>query len=373
MSSGQEFLAGVVADWYIKIYNSFYAPNNDYGTLKLYSNAIGDTFEHNQTAYKMYLIVRAIAFGILTVYFLINLSEKVSEDNFSTPQLFSSLLKYVVGYMIAIVSFDAVKGIFFLGDSLIDLLKSTSTVSPIPPFYKYPLEYSLVKAGNADGSFSLLWYLFKAVLPLILCLLYDIVLIYMILSRIIKICVSAAMSPIAVADVFDSVKHSEGIKFFKKIFAMSLQCCMILVISVLMTNITNYMVQDLSDTRTALTQNATDAAQKITDARNYKIKDKFLGNVFSSKERKEVIKKYTTKKKVNDANAFKKIAETYADDKAPALLKSFYTEDYSIPINFLNAVIPASATAYFTLIAMMAIKMALIRKSNALCNTILGV
>ena len=373
MSSGQNFLAGVVADWYIKIYNSFYAPNNDYGTLKLYSNAIGDTFTQNQTAYKMYLVVRAIAFGILTVYFLINLSEKVTEDNFSTPQLFSSLLKYVAGYMIAILSFDAVKWIFFFGDSLIDLLKTTSTVSPIPTFYKYPLEYSLVKAGKADSSFSLIGYLFKAILPLGLCVLYDIVLIYMILSRIIKICVSAAMSPIAVADVFDSVKRSDGIKFFKRIFAMTLQCSMILVISVLMTNITNYMVQDQTETRTSTTQSASDAAQKITDARNYKINGNAFSDFFSSKERKDIISQYTTKKKVNDSNAFKKIAETYTDDKAPALLKSFYTEDYSIPVGFLDSVIPQSTVAYFTLIAMMAIKMALIRTSNALCNTILGV
>lgn len=373
MAGGQEFLAGVVADWYIKLYNSFYAPNNDYGTLKLYSNAIGDTLSKNEAAYKLYLIVRAIAFGILTIYFLLNLKEKVTADNFSTPQLFSSLLKYVVGYMIAIMSFDAVKWMFLLGDSLIDLLKQSSTVSPIPVLYKYPLEASLIKAGQADKNLSLIGYLFKGVIPLGLCVIYDIILIYMVLSRIIKICVSAVISPIAVADVFDSVKHSDGIKFFKRIFAMTLQCSMILVISVLMTNITGYMIKDETDARTEITVSADKAAAALTDAKNYKITSKKGLSEEAKEDYKNVIKTYTTKKQIIDSDAFNKISNNYPDEYATELLKCFYTEDYEIPINFLDAVIPPSTIAYFTLIAMIVIKMALIRKSNALCNTILGV
>ena len=59
-------------------------------------------------------------------------------------------------------------------------------------------------------------YVCKALVPFLICFGTDIVIIYVVVTRVLRVCANAVLSPIAICNFFDGSRHSDGMRFIKK-------------------------------------------------------------------------------------------------------------------------------------------------------------
>lgn len=91
------------------------------------------------------------------------------------------------------------------------------------------LASSLIDNGTDDAAFSeflitlresiydlnlldKMSYLFKGLIPYIFCIITNMVILYAVVTRVIRICVNATLSPIAASNFFDGTRHSDGVR-----------------------------------------------------------------------------------------------------------------------------------------------------------------
>lgn len=251
-----------IASMYILIYDSLYSESGIYDTLTLYSNAIMDSLSSDGLLHSAYVGIRAIAFGILTVYFIISFGTKMQGRETSSSIVFKTLLEYFIGFALAFESFDIVVNFFKLGDAL--AAQITEAAADVVSLESY--EGTLRKSIEAIGFTTQVGYIFKALVPYLICFIVNCFIIYIIVTRVLRVCVNAVLSPIAVCNFFDGSRHSDGVRFIKKTLAMCLQCSAIMVICAAASSLSMYMATDGS--RVAFFKGAITAKNDVVKAKN---------------------------------------------------------------------------------------------------------
>ena len=97
-----------LANMLVYIYDNLYGQSRMKDTLTLYSDAIIQSLTTGGSLYSLYLAVRTVGFGILTVYFIITLGTRLEGRETSPSVVFQTLLQFFVGYALAFMSFDCV-------------------------------------------------------------------------------------------------------------------------------------------------------------------------------------------------------------------------------------------------------------------------
>ena len=85
-------MEALLANMYTYIYDNMYALTGIYDKLTTYSNAIMGTLADGGSLHNAYLIVRTIAFGMLTVYFVIAFGTRMEGREISPSIVFRTLL-----------------------------------------------------------------------------------------------------------------------------------------------------------------------------------------------------------------------------------------------------------------------------------------
>lgn len=389
----------LLANWYIYIYNNLYYQSGTIDSLTMYSDAILGALKHSGTLYATYLIVRTVGFGLLTVYMIISLGTKMMGRETSTSVLVKTFLQYFVGYAIALKSFDIVEWLFQWGDWLAETV--VDGISE-PSFFD---EYAGAFTNGLDNLNILAQstYMFKAFFPYVVCVTTNLIIMYIIISRVLRICVNATLSPIAAVNFFDDSRHSDGVKFIKRTLAMSLQCAAIMVITAAVSSLTQAMAVDSvykNDIRSEIT--IEEAQQELIESakagdrlfdeiqlfRDVEIGDAYKETLSEDDRKKlEACRAITTNtesvtadmeeeyKKYEDLigmDVYQKENEHYVyDDEGHAKINSEYLEfDEETMRNFMDKLM--SKNNYFIFIVLLVIRMGLIKKSNSLCNLIVG-
>lgn len=231
----------ILANWYIYIYETLFTQTRIYDSLTSYSGAIIDALAKGGTLYGIYLGVRTIAFGILTVYFIITLGTRLEGRETSPAVIFRTCLQFFVGYALAFFSFDIVSWIFQIGDWMASTILET-TVADNRDFSQFTETF--VRSLEDFGFTAKIMYTMKGIFTYLICACCDLVISYSIITRVIRVCVNAALSPIAVANWFEGSRHSDAVRFLKRTLALGLQCSMIMVITAATTNLTGYLASD---------------------------------------------------------------------------------------------------------------------------------
>lgn len=355
-----------LASLYLYLYNTIYAGGGIATQLTKYSDAISGLLDRGGALYPYYLIFRAVALALVVFYFVIHIGAQAVGRQLTAGAFFSALLKCFVAEMLAFSSFDIVRWMFQLGDSLITKVQADMNSAAIPDYYQAVLARSIDKADlNIFTQFS---YLCKALIPLLLCVGCNFVILYMIVSRVLRICVNAALSPIAVADIFSDTRRSAGVRFLKRTFAAALQGAMIMVIAFAVGQMASYMA---SEKMQGADISITDVAEEVQDGKNmtYSMGWKVFSGLWSS-EKKDF-------KRFFDSHAQQKdlVTKTYEKYKSDGTVKttralgSLYIEDSSIVKDFLNKIL---GKQYIIFLILLFIKMGLIRQSNSMCNVVVG-
>lgn len=124
-----------IASMYLLIYNSMYSLDGIQKILITYSDAISDTLADGGPMHSVYVQLRVIALGMLAVYFVISFGTRMAGMETSPKVIFKTLIQYFVGFVLAMYSFEIVRLLFWLGDSMTSLLiKNTATVASLSSY-----------------------------------------------------------------------------------------------------------------------------------------------------------------------------------------------------------------------------------------------
>lgn len=255
-----------LANMYITIYDGMYSNAGIYNTLTLYSNAIMGSFSKSGVLHSAYLGIRTIAFGILIVYFIIAFGTKMQGRETSPSIVFKTLLEYFVGFALALESFDIVVNFFKLGDALAATILETAADTKGLSAYSGAFEQSL----SSLGFVAQVIYVCKALVPFLICFGTDIVIIYVVVTRVLRVCANAVLSPIAICNFFDGSRHSDGMRFIKKTLAMCLQCSAIMIICAASTSLYSYITTDAS--RSSIFRDSAESHENVIKAKNSMVK-----------------------------------------------------------------------------------------------------
>lgn len=386
----------VLANWYVYIYNALFSQSGTYDTLTKYSDAVSSVLSSGGDLHTIYVATRTVAFGILSVYLVITLGTRMEGRETSPAVIFRTLLQFFVGYALAFFSFDIVCWIFKLGDAMAVAIRDSSVV----------VSDDFIENTDAFiaclDSFSFtdkLFYMFKAVLPYMVCLFCDIVISYTIITRVIRICVNAALSPIAVANFFEGTRRSDAVRFLKRTLAMGLQCAMIMVITAAVSSLTGYIGSGSIYSDSLAAENTVIAAQQemidsstvdysavnmtINEAVDKKGGSDNIGNSYadalttlSTKTSKITRSMEADCKRVEDwlgIQIFERGSNNnYVYDEngfamASAKYRTFTVESTR---NFMSALLGGSN--YWIFILLLLIRTGLIKQSMAFANTVVG-
>lgn len=401
----------LLANWYLYIYDNMFSLNGISDQLTTYSDAITGALSDEGLLHSAYIVMRTLGVGMLVVYFIITLGTRLQGNNTSPAIFFKSMLEFFVGYMLAMNSFDIVRNMFLLGDSMAKLLERDSSVGESLDAWIETFSESIANIGIL---YQVL-YALKALLPYLASVITTLFITYVIVTRVLRICVNAAMSPIAVANYFEGSRKSDSIRFLKRTAAMCLQCSMIMVIvagvrdlSAFMSNNTVYseamdatetvedakneMLSSVSGNISKLATELKYAADKkgpsahygpdLTSEYNEPIK-KLLDNCESTTEDMEAeFKQYEN---LLGIEIFEREGDSYVyedavnlDSEHPfesierAKLKGEYmifTEEATT--KFMDAML--GNNSFIVLIMLLAVKVGMIKQSMSFCNTVMGV
>lgn len=398
-----------IASMCMFVYDSAYTQSGTYKILTTYSDAIMGAIGPDGTMHTVYLMMKTAAIGLLVVYFIIALGTKMESMEVSSSMVFRTFLEFFAGFALITCSFDIVYYMFQLGDGLAALLVDTgSSLSKLSSYTD-----AFAESISNLSIITEVGYVLKAIPAYLVCLITEAAIIYLVVTRVLRVCVCAAMSPIAVANCFDGARHSDAVRFLKKTFAMCLQCSVIMVIIAAMTNISQYVNAgavnvdpsgiETADGKTVLT--VEEAKKQMLDSaeinssrlsKDISLAIDKLG--YSAYNDAYVLKsEYSTaqnKLKGNDIEKIKKEKEAEYKKYEKALnIKIFqrdssgnykYTKNGNAKIKNKYKIFGKEETTTFIdvlfggakgfmFILMASIKVGLIKKSISLCNTIVGV
>lgn len=196
-----------------------------------------------------------VAGMLLMLYFVLFMYEEFTRQGEATLQMFSKvLMKFGLGALILINGLPLVKGFCSIGDPVMNLIEgafsgtnnsTTEFITDICKEYGYipvqrgdkleipravdegddfglPTDEAVTLFKETDTGTYLSNALFLVVINMV-TIVITVIAITTAITRAIQIIVYASLSPLAIADVFGDGMHSRGIRFLKKLFAVSAQ------------------------------------------------------------------------------------------------------------------------------------------------------
>lgn len=171
-------------------------------------------------------IVSPVGLALVTLYFLIELIDKTTKDNFSLEHFFKLMLKIVVAKLLIENGWDILNGCINIGSNLAEAIvaspKNVSSTAKLLDDYAKEIQDT-----NTIGNLGMIiqWFL-----PWVFSWISKVICIVVCWGRMIEIGVRATIAPIAMADIFSDGTHSGGFRYMRKFLAVCLQAAVIMII-----------------------------------------------------------------------------------------------------------------------------------------------
>ncbi len=182
-------------------------------------------------------VIVPIATMMICIYFLLNIIDKMTSENFTWEQLARVLVMLVVGKFLIENSFEILTKLYAIGIELVEMVVSAlGTGSEKNADVNVALEaYKNMKEGKS-GIMKVLWDLlmmFVLLFPWLISWIMRLVVKIICYTRMIEILVRAAFSPLALSDFFQNGLSGSGWRWLKNFLAVCLQGVVIMAISLL--------------------------------------------------------------------------------------------------------------------------------------------
>lgn len=168
-------------------------------------------------------IVLPIAAVLLCMHLLIELMDKMTSDSFNAEQFVKLLMKFVFGEIIISNAIEWSLIFMKVGTQFISDIQNGLTVTSIG-ISDITETVEAMSFGAQLGAIAIL------LLPLLASFLLRIAVFFMAYSRVIEMILRAMLSPMGCADVVTGGAHSGGVRYLKKMLAVSIQGAMMLAI-----------------------------------------------------------------------------------------------------------------------------------------------
>ena len=164
-----------------------------------------------------YNAIKAVGVAILTLYFLIELADKTSHENFTVEHFIRMFIKYIIGYELIRNGLSIFKKIVQFSNSLTSEISLESADGAV--------NEKLIEAITdlADGIFTGIGCMAMLLLPAIITAGLGIFLSLIFISRVIEMSVRMMFAPIACADIFSEGTRGGGFRYIKKFVAIGIQ------------------------------------------------------------------------------------------------------------------------------------------------------
>lgn len=165
-------------------------------------------------------VMKPIASVLICIYFIIELMEKITNDNFNTDQFIKLLIKLVFSIVVVDNASAIAENIAEFGTAFISAISNADLAA----------EEFTVQEVNGAGIIDLIAMIVVMVIPFFVSLIIRLAAWFMIFSYIIEIQVRSALAPLGFADLISAGSNSNGFKYLKKLIALALQGGIMLII-----------------------------------------------------------------------------------------------------------------------------------------------
>lgn len=219
-------MAGILANFYVTIYNALYHPTEILDVFKEYNGYL-DTVLASETFSTAYFLIRVIGIGFMVLVFMLQIGDKISSGDYSLEVLFRELLKLFITYILILNS----KTIFqYLLDWVVGLMGSIENLVTI----HVEAELDILKMKWGIKQLSILkqiMYLLLGILPYLFAVLLRIIIVVMAVSRLLELSVRVIAAPLAYAgNVFGGGENSEMVRYMKRCVGLLFQIVVIVAV-----------------------------------------------------------------------------------------------------------------------------------------------
>lgn len=172
-----------------------------------------------------YDTVAKLGTSIVIVYFLSELLEQATRENFSLEQLFKLLLKLLIA-----------KLLLENGFTLMQIIMNTANglAADIVMNFKDPTNANVLTEWTETiedaGIMECIFIVIQWLIPYILTFISRIAIFMVLYSRYIEMALRVAAAPIGMSDIFSHGTQSKGFQYLRKFAAVCLQTFVILII-----------------------------------------------------------------------------------------------------------------------------------------------
>lgn len=171
-------------------------------------------------------IVSPVGEALIVLFFLIELIDKTTKDNFSVEHFFKLMLKVVIAKFLIENGWDILTGCINVGSNLAGAITSDpkGLTSESKVLDQYAKE---IQETNTIGNLGMIiqWFL-----PWVFAWISKMICIVICWGRMIELGVRAVTAPISMADIFQDGTHSGGFRYLRKFLGVCLQAAVIMIV-----------------------------------------------------------------------------------------------------------------------------------------------
>lgn len=171
-------------------------------------------------------IVSPVGEALIVLFFLIELIDKTTKDNFSVEHFFKLMLKVVIAKFLIENGWDILTGCINVGSNLAGAITSDpkGLTSKSKVLDQYAKE---IQETNTIGNLGMIiqWFL-----PWVFAWISKMICIVICWGRMIELSVRAVTAPISMADIFQDGTHSGGFRYLRKFLGVCLQAAVIMIV-----------------------------------------------------------------------------------------------------------------------------------------------
>lgn len=184
----------------------------------------GDTTQQvMSTMQGVYDQLMPVGLALIVLYFLLELIDKTTRDNFSLEHFFRLMLKLLVAKFLMENGWTILNSFIRIGNSIFGLM-SVESVGITATLKEYVEE--IQDASNLTN----LAMIFQWAIPWVFAFVSRLISKVICWGRTIEIGVRSVCAPIAMADIFQDGFHGGGFRYLRKFFAVCLQAFVIMLV-----------------------------------------------------------------------------------------------------------------------------------------------
>lgn len=168
-------------------------------------------------------IISPVGEALIILFFLIELIDKTTKENFSLEHFFKLMLKVAIAKLLIENGWSILSGCIDIGSNLTLAITAESTALD-GVLDKYATD---IQNANPIGNLGMI---IQWSVPWIFAWVSRLLCIVVCWGRMIELGVRAVAAPIAMADIFQDGTHSGGFRYLRKFLAVCLQAFIILII-----------------------------------------------------------------------------------------------------------------------------------------------